>query len=576
VNERTFEFKDGTSNKFWAISVSGDSHTTRYGKIGSKGQSTTKTFPTPEKAQAEADKLIAEKTGKGYTETTAGGATAPAPIPAPVVAVPSPKKAARKKASATPELAEEPEPPAVPVPPTPPAAEVAQPPAAHHLDLAPEDYLWVTYPAEVPAYEPPAADLTPAKFLALLADGKELSTGDAWYWPRPNLTDTVRTHVIPRMTEAERREARALLAPHVGLGSVPTYNLHSLPPAFGFAAALGMHDEIEALVASWPDGYAAIKNEYAAFYRAPERMVFGLGSRAKVLYHGRRLKLTFLVPEQIRGWLAHTGDEALDVVRDAILAVGKKDEAEKVCRELARVRTPAAAPHMLALALDSKAAGVARAWLAEDPGRAADGLAKAAAGKGKVADAAKEFFAELKAKGQHDLIRATLAAHPEAAAALRAILDHEEKTYPDLDRAAMPADLKAAFDALPQKVSLPDFVSVATLPPILLGGAKLAGPDVAAMLTAFRAQKGEIRLPVAVALKAHADARSLDAFSWAMFQEWQKAGNPSKDKWCFLTCGWLGGDNTARQLTPLIREWPGQSQHQRAKTCCGSSGPTSP
>ena len=34
MSERTFEFKDGTSNKFWAISVAGDSHTVRFGKIG--------------------------------------------------------------------------------------------------------------------------------------------------------------------------------------------------------------------------------------------------------------------------------------------------------------------------------------------------------------------------------------------------------------------------------------------------------------------------------------------------------------------------------------------------------------
>ena len=66
--KRYFEFEEDGSSKFWEVSVSGNDLTTRWGKIGSAGQTKTKTFATPEKAQQEADKLIAEKTGKGYAE----------------------------------------------------------------------------------------------------------------------------------------------------------------------------------------------------------------------------------------------------------------------------------------------------------------------------------------------------------------------------------------------------------------------------------------------------------------------------------------------------------------------------
>jgi uncharacterized protein (TIGR02996 family) len=75
---RTFQYSDAKSNKFWDIEVSGDSFTVTYGKVGSKGQTQTKTFPSPDKAQAAADKLIAEKLGKGYRETTP--ASGPAPL----------------------------------------------------------------------------------------------------------------------------------------------------------------------------------------------------------------------------------------------------------------------------------------------------------------------------------------------------------------------------------------------------------------------------------------------------------------------------------------------------------------
>ncbi len=71
---RNFQFSDAKSHKFWNIEVQGNTFTVTYGKVGSAGQTQTKKFLTPEKAQAEADKLVREKTGKGYVETTAKAA----------------------------------------------------------------------------------------------------------------------------------------------------------------------------------------------------------------------------------------------------------------------------------------------------------------------------------------------------------------------------------------------------------------------------------------------------------------------------------------------------------------------
>ncbi|MGC4122146.1 MAG: WGR domain-containing protein [Myxococcales bacterium] len=93
--ERYFEFQEGTSHKFWAVRREGTSVTTRYGKVGSAGQTTVKTEATEAKAQALMDKLIREKTGKGYQEK-ASGAPGPAgadPIPA---AAPADLEKARK------------------------------------------------------------------------------------------------------------------------------------------------------------------------------------------------------------------------------------------------------------------------------------------------------------------------------------------------------------------------------------------------------------------------------------------------------------------------------------------------
>lgn len=61
-----YEFSEGSSNKFWDITLTGKSFTTTYGKIGANGQTTIKTFGSDADAKKEHDKLVAEKTKKGY------------------------------------------------------------------------------------------------------------------------------------------------------------------------------------------------------------------------------------------------------------------------------------------------------------------------------------------------------------------------------------------------------------------------------------------------------------------------------------------------------------------------------
>jgi predicted DNA-binding WGR domain protein len=68
---RRFEFTSGSSNKFWEISLSGNSFTVRFGRLGTAGQSQMKSFSDEQKAKHEADHLVAEKLKKGYQEKTA-------------------------------------------------------------------------------------------------------------------------------------------------------------------------------------------------------------------------------------------------------------------------------------------------------------------------------------------------------------------------------------------------------------------------------------------------------------------------------------------------------------------------
>ncbi|ACU61797.1 WGR domain-containing protein [Chitinophaga pinensis] len=61
-----FIYQDEKSNKFWDIETNGTDLTVQYGKVGTTGQSQTKQFASEEECKKAADKLIAEKTKKGY------------------------------------------------------------------------------------------------------------------------------------------------------------------------------------------------------------------------------------------------------------------------------------------------------------------------------------------------------------------------------------------------------------------------------------------------------------------------------------------------------------------------------
>lgn len=97
---RRFELVDGKSSKFWEIAVEGSSHTVRYGRIGTDGRETTKEFGSPEEAAASAEKLIKQKTKKGYAPVDAEGAGRAPAKATPQKAAPKKKAAPETKAAA--------------------------------------------------------------------------------------------------------------------------------------------------------------------------------------------------------------------------------------------------------------------------------------------------------------------------------------------------------------------------------------------------------------------------------------------------------------------------------------------
>ncbi|GIF25653.1 putative DNA-binding WGR domain protein [Actinoplanes tereljensis] len=138
---RSFEFVEGTSAKFWEIWRDGVEVTVRFGRVGTTGQTKTKTFADDGLAAVHEGKLIAEKTKKGYAEVSPTTAAVPVPpsSPAPALTTPAPVAAPPAPASAA-----APAPPAAPAAPAPVASvPVASPPADEDTFVVPT--AWYRY-----------------------------------------------------------------------------------------------------------------------------------------------------------------------------------------------------------------------------------------------------------------------------------------------------------------------------------------------------------------------------------------------------------------------------------------------
>ncbi len=173
-------------------------------------------------------------------------------------------------------------------------------------------------------------------------------------------------------------------------------------------------------------------------------------------------------------------------------------------------------------------------------------------------------------------VRKVNAVQREAVLALRRLIEqgHAEvvfdaaRHYGDHVEAAVRSALDAdPLEILPGKVPKSiDFWLPAALPRPKLKGhdavLSLEQLEVAAMMLAM----SPLDDPYAgvEVLKETCEARSLADFSWALFEQWLAAGGSSKDGWAMAQLGLLGDDAVAGKLTPMIRRWPGESQHRRA------------
>ena len=332
---------------------------------------------------------------------------------------------------------------------------------------------------------------------------------------------------------------------------------------FFLAALCGMHAEVLAVVASWPDDLYG-RQYWDDYYHMPQQMVFGLGDPHLVDYHMRRLKLRLHKGAYIRAWLAHTELSGLDYVHASIQAETNKNEARSLCEVFVLVKAPEAAPYMLDLKLNSKVPMLARQWLDENYGNAVAGLIPAAAERGKRAEAALDFLRNARRQGHAAFIEEQLRSAPAEVAdkIRRDVLERVEVVHEPLDDATTPEWLQSAmqsaggqltFSDAGRLLEFPVWIRLSDLLPLTVGERRLNDAQVAAVLSALRKSQLGAPTPLVQAIKEHVDPAVRDAFAWRLFELWLSEGAPSKEKWALLAVGHLGGDASVLKLTPLVR-----------------------
>ncbi|MEH3147706.1 MAG: DUF4132 domain-containing protein [Methylobacterium frigidaeris] len=214
-------------------------------------------------------------------------------------------------------------------------------------------------------------------------------------------------------------------------------------------------------------------------------------------------------------------------------------------------------PAARALTQLKKAREPALAWLRRHRRTAIVRLLPDAVGKpGPIRDAAEHALrvvAADRADGRaeiEDVVTAYVSREPRVVEAAAQVLDRDP------------------LARVPAKVGRPPawIVPAALARPRLKGGGALPDEAVLALCEMVAFTNSDAVYAGVPMVREACTRDSLAAFAWDLFSAWTAAGTPSKDGWALRALGWFGDDGAARDLTRLIRRWPGEAAHARAVT----------
>lgn len=619
---RRFEFIDGKSSKFWEITVSNEELTVNYGRIGTQGQSKTKAFASEAAAQAEAAKLIREKTGKGYakvggnpdTDTDAGKPAAPqASRSAPPRATAAPAAPASQASPATQALQSDTSAPPAPAPDN-------EPPTVHDtadgLAWPSAGFVWTeAWRARLPVVrgvrvEPGLMGAGNLDKLPFEGDPRHCTDLKTWQQSLP-AEDGLGQGLYPLVKAAAALHGVPFALELLLHTAADWRENEHLKYSFGlsrparwlrkYIAACSDADHGRCVAVAERFRGADIYGDSLICHLFPEQGAWAEACAAdpEVQEDTDILALlydTALSPETLLrilrgrygeafGWdgSRHSpGPILLQLQLHGVAALPLFEAAIKqytrqysyflpALEHLLQLLEQLEAPEVFPLLFRHVEAAPVRELLQRLAARWPAALFKTALLTPRRSDALEDWAVRLGVE-RPDIIDTVLAAStPGERARLESVVRQRLRPV-EADSARLPQALRQAPADLPaakgKKPLLPDFFQAPNLRRPLLraelgGGAlPLAAMEILGRLLA--ASTLEAPRPELAEVRAACTPESLADFAWSLFCAWQVAGSPSKQSWAFSALGLLGNAGTAYKLAPLIRLWPGQSAHARA------------
>lgn len=292
------------------------------------------------------------------------------------------------------------------------------------------------------------------------------------------------------------------------------------------------------LIADWATShphYASDWNLYILPGLPREKGLSLWNALSKEHHTGIALVMAHFGLDGLPGFINSVGRQPQEALPVA-LCVGSTDLAPLVSRAFSRLKTLRAE---------------ARNWLLKYPEHASAGLLPIAFGKaGEAQDNARLALRLLLDNGYQQLLEDVAGRYqqPEVLAAVNALVQLDPLDDFPVKRPALPAFWQPVLWARP----------------LLHNGKALPEDALTYLGTMLRFPTENGLYPGLTQVKEACTPDSLAAFAWDLYNAWMAASAPSKEGWAFSTLGLFGNDDIARQLTPLIRSWPGESQHKRA------------
>lgn len=287
-------------------------------------------------------------------------------------------------------------------------------------------------------------------------------------------------------------------------------------------------------------------NICSAVANQPEALAMLLWSRPRFVaachLEWRRVVPAMMIrfgDKAVEGLLGHLRSNPVE-----ILPLVKEIDAPQIA--------PIAARAMLRL---KKARAAGRDWLRAHPRTAIyDLLPQAVGAPGQARDEAEHALRWLAATKDANI------------ALLREATCEYAQLEPRVEEAVTQILTRDPMKQTPTKVAkLPAWLTPAALvAPKLRSGEVLPEEAVVAILEMLSFVNPDDVYPGVAQVRDACDPNRLSAFAFDLFSAWLAAGAPSKDAWAMRAMGWIGDDECARKLTPLLRKWPGESAHARA------------